>query len=152
STWAICRRCWHISELESRRDTTSSWPNVKRVQARRRPPRTKPTRFYIESILAWADAHHERHGDWPDAYSGPVPESPWTTWRHIDRGLEDGFRRLRGGSSQARLLAVVAPQQIAQQTAADGDERERVRSGPLENAGFVQPGRQQTFADLELEN
>jgi len=46
-----------------------------------------PTRLYVESILAWADAHSRRHGDWPNSSSGPVPESEWTTWRQIDHAL-----------------------------------------------------------------
>jgi hypothetical protein len=71
----------------------------------RKPPKLKPTRLHVSEVLQWADAHKARHGTWPGKDSGPIPESPWTTWRHVDRALRDGFRGLRGGSSLARLLA-----------------------------------------------
>ena len=30
--------------------------------------------FHEEQILAWADAWHERSGQWPAPESGPIPE------------------------------------------------------------------------------
>jgi hypothetical protein len=58
-----------------------------------------------KQILAWADAHHRRTGDWPTQQSGPIPESPGDTWWAVDAALRDGNRGLRPGSSLARLLA-----------------------------------------------
>ena len=37
-----------------------------------------------KQILAWADAHHRRTGEWPTRLSGPIPESPEDTWAAID--------------------------------------------------------------------
>jgi hypothetical protein len=58
-----------------------------------------------KQILAWADAHHRRTGEWPSQPSGPIPESPGDTWWAVDAALRDGNRGLRPGSSLARLLA-----------------------------------------------
>lgn len=59
-----------------------------------------------EQILAWADAHHERTGQWPNCNSGPVSDAPLEWWSAIDRSLINGRRGLPGGSSLPRLLAV----------------------------------------------
>jgi hypothetical protein len=56
-------------------------------------------------ILAWADAHHQRSGRWPNVKSGPVPDSPGETWAGIDAALSQGFRGLPGGTTLAQLLA-----------------------------------------------
>src|SRR5262245_61677913 len=58
-----------------------------------------------EQILAWADAHHARTGEWPRQRSGPVPEAPGLSWAGIDQALRYGRRGLPGGDSLARLLA-----------------------------------------------
>ena len=72
---------------------------------RNRPSRTPAVRLTITAILSWADAYHERHGRWPNRFAGEVRECRWTTWRQVERALQDGFRGLRGGSSIAKLLA-----------------------------------------------
>jgi hypothetical protein len=56
-------------------------------------------------ILAWADAHRRRTGDWPTMESGPILEAPGEIWSAVDTALRNGLRGLRGGSSLARLLA-----------------------------------------------
>jgi hypothetical protein len=61
-------------------------------------------RLTVRQILAWADAHHERTGQWPTAASGPIPEAPGETWRGVNLALGRGGRGLRGGSSLYRLL------------------------------------------------
>ena len=61
--------------------------------------------FAVERILAWADAHHMRTGEWPNVGSGSIPESPGDTWRKVGNALTHGLRGLEGGSSLARLLA-----------------------------------------------
>jgi hypothetical protein len=66
---------------------------------RRRPP------LYVTSILAWADAFHQQTGHWPNAKSGPIPESPGDTWGRVHKALIEGLRGLPGGSSLPRLLA-----------------------------------------------
>jgi hypothetical protein len=58
----------------------------------------------VRTILAWADAHHERTGRWPDFRSGPVEGAGGETWLIIERALHDGLRGLSGGSSLARFL------------------------------------------------
>jgi hypothetical protein len=62
-------------------------------------------RLTEEQILAWADAHYARTGDWPRSPSGPIAEAPGETWSAIDMALGQGHRGLPGGSSLAQLLA-----------------------------------------------
>jgi hypothetical protein len=57
------------------------------------------------SILAWADAHHARTGDWPRVNTGAIPESPGDYWKYVYAALRNGHRGLPGGSSIAKLLA-----------------------------------------------
>jgi DNA-directed RNA polymerase specialized sigma24 family protein len=64
----------------------------------RRPPLT------VAQILAWADAHRRRTGEWPGTTSGPVRGAAGEGWRAVDDALRGGFRGLRGGDSLARLL------------------------------------------------
>jgi hypothetical protein len=58
-----------------------------------------------EQILAWADAHHRRTGQWPIKPSGAVHGTRLETWTGIDKALRRGDRGLAAGSSLARLLA-----------------------------------------------
>jgi hypothetical protein len=60
-----------------------------------------------EGILAWADAYHAEHGDWPTADAGQIDESPQETWQGIDGALQRGSRGLDQlrGSSLTRFLA-----------------------------------------------
>jgi hypothetical protein len=58
-----------------------------------------------EQILAWADAHHQRTGNWPTGKSGPIPEAPGETWTAVQMALRNGLRGLPGGSSLSLLLA-----------------------------------------------
>jgi hypothetical protein len=61
--------------------------------------------FTVEGILAWADAHHSRTGDWPRIDSGPIPQSPGDSWANVNDALNRGLRGLKGHSSIAQLLA-----------------------------------------------
>jgi hypothetical protein len=63
------------------------------------------TPLTVQTILAWADAHHERAGSWPNRKSGPVLGAPGESWQRIDAALRQGHRSLPGGSSLSRLLA-----------------------------------------------
>ena len=79
----------------------SSLPKLlaERRQVRHRfgPPLT------IEQILAWADQHHKRNGNWPKADSGPIPtELDGETWRSIDLALKRGTRAFAEASSLAK--------------------------------------------------
>ena len=58
-------------------------------------------------ILAWADAHRARTGQFPHSKKdfGPIANAPGEKWPNIDQMLRDGGRGLPGGSSLARLLA-----------------------------------------------
>jgi hypothetical protein len=58
-----------------------------------------------QQVLAWADAHHARTGQWPTWCSGPVAGAPQENWMAVDAALRAGKRSLPGGSSVARLLA-----------------------------------------------
>jgi hypothetical protein len=40
-----------------------------------------------EQILAWADRHRERTGNWPTEDSGAVPVEPGEDWHNIDAAL-----------------------------------------------------------------
>jgi hypothetical protein len=58
----------------------------------------------VRQILAWADAHFARTGDWPRTTSGPVRGARGERWRAIDLALRQGSRGLPGGDSLGRLL------------------------------------------------
>jgi hypothetical protein len=58
-----------------------------------------------EQVLAWADAWHERTGDWPGIESGPIPGASGETWNAVNLALRNGLRGLPGGCSLADLLA-----------------------------------------------
>jgi hypothetical protein len=62
-------------------------------------------RLTIRQILAWADAHRRRAGEWPTGESGPVADAPGETWNGIDLALQRGTRVRRGGVTLAGLLA-----------------------------------------------
>jgi hypothetical protein len=64
-----------------------------------RPPLT------VEQILAWADAHRARTGEWPSAVAGPVKGVPGENWHALNLALGQGLRGLPGGSSLSRSLA-----------------------------------------------
>ena len=60
-------------------------------------------RLRVEEVLAWADAHHARHGTWPTVESGGIPESGGS-WKAINECLRGGLRGLPGGTTLARFL------------------------------------------------
>ena len=62
-------------------------------------------RLTIRQILAWADAHHRRHGAWPTQDSGLVLGGRGETWKGVQTCLQKGGRGLPGGSSLAKVLA-----------------------------------------------
>jgi hypothetical protein len=58
-----------------------------------------------EHILAWAQAHYQRTGAWPNKNSGPVLGEPGEVWGNVDAALRLRQRGLPGNSSVAQLLA-----------------------------------------------
>ena len=72
------------------------------VHRGKRNPRALPP-FTIEQILAWADAHHERTGKWPNHKSGPIGETG-ESWKGVQQALSLGRRGMPGGSSIFKLL------------------------------------------------
>jgi hypothetical protein len=68
------------------------------------PMNLRRTPFSIEQIFVWADAHHERTGQWPKKSSGLIPDMLGETWRRVDNALRHGLRGLPDGSSLAQLL------------------------------------------------
>ncbi len=62
-------------------------------------------RLTSKQLLAWADAHFERAGDWPNSHTGPIRGVVRETWSSVNAALQKGRRGFPGGSSLARLLA-----------------------------------------------
>ncbi|TWT39995.1 hypothetical protein RAS1_43860 [Phycisphaerae bacterium RAS1] len=65
--------------------------------------RVKP-RLTIDRILAWADAHHARTGEWPGAKSGRVHDAPEESWAAIQQALRQGSRGLPRNLTIVRVL------------------------------------------------
>src|SRR5947209_8765819 len=74
-----------------------------RGRGKRNPAGLAP--LAVKKVLAWADAHHARTGEWPKCNGGPVAECPAEAWPNLDAALRQGFRGLPGGDSLPRLLA-----------------------------------------------
>jgi hypothetical protein len=62
-------------------------------------------RLTISKILAWADEHFRRSGEWPAIESGAIIGTKGETWAGINASLRNGGRGLPGGGSLAELLA-----------------------------------------------
>jgi hypothetical protein len=67
-------------------------------------PQPNPPPLTVEQILAWADAWHERTGEWPTVGSGTIPGSG-EKWSGVSNALRQGARGLPGGSCPPRLLS-----------------------------------------------
>jgi hypothetical protein len=81
-------------------------------------PRAWRPALTLEQIWKWAQAFHDRHGDWPASTSGPIAGSTGDTWATVQGALARGCRGLPR-SSLVRLLAshgVRAPTKIARVT------------------------------------
>lgn len=62
-------------------------------------------RLTYQMILAWADQHFERTGEWPTALSGFIFGTNRDKWKSVNAALIDGRRGLPGESSLAKLLS-----------------------------------------------
>src|SRR5207302_1204781 len=58
----------------------------------------------VAQILAWADEHYARTGQWPKGDSGTVPGTQGETWGGIGQALSEGRRGLPGGDTLPQLL------------------------------------------------
>jgi len=115
----------------------------------------------FKKILAWADAHFERTGKYPNVNSGQVVDAPSEKWDLIDHDLREGQRGLKGGSSLLRLLArkrglrnplnlpPLTEELILQWTR---DHFERIGDWPRYNSGrvFAAPGETWAAVDYAL--
>jgi hypothetical protein len=70
----------------------------------RRRGRPRAANLTVSQVLAWADAHHVRTGNWPTLGSGSVADAPHENWSALNAALRIGVRGLPGGDSLARLL------------------------------------------------
>jgi hypothetical protein len=112
----------------------------------------------MDQILGWADAFHERTGEWPTLLSGPIIESPGDTWCAVNQALKSGTRGLLGGCSLAALIASQRgvrnrrgiPNLTRKQILAWADAYHR-RSGnwPTRQSGSVSESPEETWAALD---
>jgi hypothetical protein len=57
----------------------------------------------VDLILAWADDHKARTGEFPRVLSVPVLANSVENWKPIDQALRIGLGGLPGGDSLMRL-------------------------------------------------
>jgi hypothetical protein len=95
-----------IALLHGRRGLSGGSSLPKLLAAKRGVPnRLDVPRLSIPQILAWADAHYRRTGDWPTADSGPVEPNSTETWSKVDNALKAACRGLRRRQSLFKVLA-----------------------------------------------
>jgi hypothetical protein len=118
-----------------------------------RPPLT------IDQILAWADAHHQRTGEWPTRDAGSVYEAPGETWSSIRGALSQGRRGLPGGSSLAKLLAEqrgvrnakgLPPLTVSQIGLWAEEHHNRTGRWPTRTSGTVQAAPDETWKGIYM--
>lgn len=61
----------------------------------------------LDQVLAWADAHHERTGEWPKQRHWPedIPDSGGETWGNVIQAVACGLRGFPGTGTLFDLLA-----------------------------------------------
>jgi hypothetical protein len=96
-TWAVVN-----AALFTGRRGLPGGSSIARLLAKCRPVR--PRRLSLRKIHAWARAHREATGRWPDGYAGPVRGVPDEIWSAVDAALKFGRRGLPGGSSLTTLF------------------------------------------------
>jgi len=110
-------------------------------------------------ILAWADAHRKRTGEWPNFRSGPIAGAPGETWRGIDAALQQRSRGLRGGLSLSRFLARkrnarnrnnLPPLKVSQVLAWAKAHHRRTGSWPMSDSGPVADAPGETWKSIDL--
>jgi hypothetical protein len=136
---------------------------LSRLLAARRavPAETDRPDLRLSRILAWADAHRERTGAWPQARSGPITDAPGETWRGVDDALRTNRRGLTGGRTLAWLLGEHRgvrsrryPPPLTEKEVLAWAERHRDRAGvwPTARSGPVEdvPGETWRMVDTAL--
>jgi len=81
--------------------------SLARLLARARGVRNRKglPRLTVRQVLAWADAHHARTGEWPTHASGPIPDAPFAdTWAKIAGALSKPLRGIRTRTSLPKIL------------------------------------------------
>lgn len=119
-------------------------------------------RLSHKQILAWAEAYHQRTGQWPrqDTIPPLIPGSSGENWHGVDDAMRRGLRGLPRGGSLARSLArhrgVRNPQGLPQLTErqiltwADAFYTRTGRWPRQENGNEVIPGSQgETWLNVE---
>jgi hypothetical protein len=115
-------------------------------------------RFSIQRILAWADAYHERTGQWPTRNSGRIATASADTWFIVDKALRNGGRGLSAGSSLARLLtqrrgvrnlSELPPLTVEQILAWADAHRQRTGSWPRRSDGAIADAPGETWAEVD---
>src|SRR5262249_51879195 len=113
----------------------------------------------IEQVLAWADAHRQRTGRWPQCDGGAILDAPGETWQAVQTALVLGLRGLPGGSSLAQLLAeyrgmrnrsrlpTIPPEQVRTWAVA---HRERTGQWPTARSGPVESAPGETWMAIEM--
>jgi hypothetical protein len=81
-------------------------PSLAKLLAQERKVRNRTNLPVLtpRQILAWADDHYHRIGDYPTSTSGPISSAGGETWGSVNLALRYGYRGLPGGSSLSRLL------------------------------------------------
>jgi pyrroloquinoline quinone (PQQ) biosynthesis protein C len=120
-------------------------------------------RLTIKQILAWADEHYARTGQWPRVKSGPVIAAPGETWMAVQAALQQGSRGQHGGSSLAQVLAehrgvrnigALKPLTVEQILAWADQYHDRTGRWPNDRSGEVAeaPGEAWSAIDAALHN
>lgn len=116
-----------------------------------------PPDLSIPQILAWADAHHRRTGEWPGYLDGTIPKTR-VTWSMVHTALVRGKRGLAGGSSLAQFLEQhrgvrnhLAAPSLTETIILDWADDYHGRSGhyPKHNDGPIPAAPQETWTAIE---
>lgn len=113
----------------------------------------------VGQILAWADAHYARTGQYPDVTCGRVVDAPEEKWLNIDGSLRIGGRGLPGGWSLAQLLDELRgkrnlknlPRHTIEQILAWADEHySRTGAWPHYGTGPVEDAPAETWSAVDM--
>jgi hypothetical protein len=121
--------------------------------ARKRP------KLNVEQILAWADEHHARTGQWPRQRSQSVGSARGESWQAIDMALRQASRGLPGDDSLARLLArergatnwASRPRLVRRQILTWADaHRQQTGHWPSQRSGAITEAPAETWQGINL--
>ena len=98
------------------------------VQHRGPEARWQPPRLTVELILAWADQHFARTGDWPTENSGAIPETPGDTWSKIELCFA---RRAAGCRKRTRWAPSGRPSGEAASRRSTALDHRQIAPGPM---------------------